>query len=143
MGVRVPLRIRCGERSVTVSALLNSGFESSEPDLAAPVEVAEKLGLWPPREFELESVATAGGEVQLAYIRSKCVAELLGEEGEVLASSKANILVNPHLDEVLVSDYLIDELGIVVISFRRGLWRHKSDSPDKVRGKPREKLGEG
>ena len=37
--------------------------------------------------------------------------------------------MNPLVDEVLLSDVAIDELGIVSISFGRGLWRHKVDTP--------------
>ncbi|WP_237698220.1 hypothetical protein [Thermoproteus uzoniensis] len=35
----------------------------------------------------------------------------------------ANVLVNPHIDEVLISDYLAGELGIVILDPRRGLWK--------------------
>jgi hypothetical protein len=34
---------------VEASALLNSGFESDEPDIVIPVSIAEKLRLWPPK----------------------------------------------------------------------------------------------
>ena len=34
---------------------------------------------------------------------------------------------------LLLSDYVIDELGIVVLSFRRGLWRHIRDPEGTVR----------
>ena len=32
-----------------------------------------------------------------------------------------------------MSDYAIDELGIVAVSFRRGLWRHVSDTASTIR----------
>lgn len=49
MGVRVSLKLRVGRREVTLSALVNSGFESDSPDIAIPVNTARELGLWPQR----------------------------------------------------------------------------------------------
>ena len=53
--------------------------------------------------------------------------------GQVKSDVACTLVVNPHVDEVLLSDYATDELGIVAISFRRGLWRHVSDPPSVVR----------
>lgn len=39
----------------------------------------------------------------------------------------------PYVEEVLLSDYLIDELEIIPISFRKGLWRHKTDNESIIR----------
>ena len=132
MGVRVRVRLEVGDRAMEVPALLNSGFESDEPDVVIPVEVAEALGLWPPSGFRLEEVSTAGGDVRVFTFPGRGrVRLLLGTDYE--PEITCNILVNPHVDEVLLSDYVIDELGIVVLSFRRGLWRHKGDPEDMVR----------
>jgi len=132
MGVRVRVKIEVGDRSVELPALLNSGFESDEPDVVVPVSVAEALGLWPPHSFRLEEVATAGGDVRVfVFPRQGRIRLLLGTDYE--PEITCNILVNPHVDEVLLSDYVIDELGIVVLSFRRGLWRHKEDPEGTVR----------
>ena len=132
MGVRVKVRIEVGDRAVEVPALVNSGFESEEPDIAIPVRVAVALGLWPPRDFRLEEVDTAGGGgLVYASPRPGKLRLLLGTDYE--PEITCNILVNPHIDEVLLSDYVIDELGIVVLSFRRGLWRHVRDPEGTVR----------
>lgn len=45
MGVRVRVRIKVGGKAVDEIALVNSGFESDEPDIAVPVSVAQKLGV--------------------------------------------------------------------------------------------------
>ncbi len=45
MGVRVRLRIGIGDSSVITSALINSGFESDEPELIIPPSLAEVLGI--------------------------------------------------------------------------------------------------
>ena len=53
--------------------------------------------------------------------------------GEVKSRSPCSLVVNPYVDEVLLSDYLIDELGVVPVSFKRGLWRHRSGPEGVVR----------
>ena len=98
-----------------------------------PLTLARELGVWPPpREVKSEDVFTAGGEVTLYVLDVPARIQLLAG-GEVKSEARCIIVVNPHVDEVLLSDYVIDELGIVAISFRRGLWRHLSDPPTTIR----------
>lgn len=130
----IGIRIICGDKHIETLALVNSGFESGQPDLAVSIDVAKKLGLWPPKEFKLETFSTAGGEASVYRIEDpSCHVELIDDE-EILSRSRCDILIDPYLDEVLISDYLSDELGIIVLSFRRGLWRHYKDPSDKIRG---------
>ena len=60
MRIRVKIRIIVGEKSVITSALVNSGFESEEPDLCIPLGLAKLFNFWPPKELYSEEVATAG-----------------------------------------------------------------------------------
>jgi len=125
MGIRVRVKLLAEGREVETAALASSGFESSEPDICVPLGLARRLGLWPPARFESEEAVTAGGEVPLLRLPVEAEVQLVAG-GEVKSRSPC-IIVNPYVDEVLLSDYLIDELGIVPVSFRRGLWRHRSD----------------
>jgi len=59
--------------------------------------------------------------------------ELLGDFGEPLSRVIADLVVQKGLIEPLITDITIDELGIQIISFSKGLWRHKDDPPSKVR----------
>ncbi len=44
MALRVKLKMRRSETSITTSALVNSGFEAEEPQLIIPMKLAEALG---------------------------------------------------------------------------------------------------
>lgn len=44
---------------------------------------------------------------------------------------RANTVVNPCIDEVLISDYLAEELSIQIIYPRRGIWKFTNE--DKFR----------
>jgi len=46
---------------------------------------------------------------------------------------KVKLIINPYLDEPIISDHLIDAFGIVVISFGKGLWKYRSDPENIVR----------
>ncbi|RLF20184.1 MAG: hypothetical protein DRZ82_03045 [Thermoprotei archaeon] len=131
MGVRVRIRIIHGDKTAITSALVNSGFESNEPDICIPLGLAKRLKLWPSTVMKSINALTAGGEVAL-HLLGKVRLQLLAGS-EVKEDIECNALLNTQVDEVLLSDYVIDELGIVVISFRKGLWRHKSDPPSTIR----------
>jgi len=132
MGIRVKIRLLMEEKGMETAALVNSGFESSEPDICIPIDLAKRMGLWPSLKFESEEASTAGGEVSIFRLPAKAEVQLILND-EVRASFPCNIIVNPYVEEVLLSDYLIDELGIIPISFRKGLWRHRTDNEGVVR----------
>ena len=133
MGIRVKIKLLIEGKGVEAAALVNSGFESSEPDICIPIGLAKRMGLWPSLKFESEEVSTAGGEVSIFRLPVEAEVQLIVDD-EARASSPCSIIVNPYVEEVLLSDYLIDELGIIPISFRKGLWRHRTDSEGVARG---------
>jgi len=59
--------------------------------------------------------------------------QLLSEEGNVLSEADSYVLVKSGLDEPTISDALIEELGIVIVHAKRGLWRHIKDSEGVLR----------
>ncbi|OYT47936.1 MAG: hypothetical protein B6U85_03970 [Desulfurococcales archaeon ex4484_42] len=117
--------------SLVVSALLNTGFTSDELDIHLPRDVAEKLNLWPPpNDASLEVLDTAGGEV-LSYLIPRAVKLTVIEEDRTSKSIVCNALISLHEREVLLSDAVIEELEIEILSPKTGLWRFKGE--DKVR----------
>ena len=95
--------------------------------------VAEELGLRPPSGADLYSIEEASS-ISSAYLLERAVElELLNEEGDVISRVTADLVVQEELIEPLITDITIDELGIQVISFSKGLWRHVSDPPSTVR----------
>lgn len=129
--VRVKLESLRSNNSLVVSALLNTGFTSDELDIHLPRDVAEKLNLWPPpNDASLEVLDTAGGEV-LSYLIPRAVKLTVIEEDRTSKSIVCNALISLHEREVLLSDAVIEELEIEILSPKTGLWRFKGE--DKVR----------
>jgi hypothetical protein len=132
MVVRVRVRISWGGKTRNVVVLVNDGAESEEPVVVLRPEDVEELGL-PLDSFDVVEVELAVGRTQSLISRDRVVVELLDEQGNVLSSTSAYIVVDENLIEPLITDATIDALGINVISFKRGLWKHVNDPPSIIR----------
>lgn len=129
MVVYVKLRVKGrGERELVV--LVNGGAHSPEPVLVVDEITAREMG-YVAGEVAEASVADARRRVYI--VREAVELVLIGEEGEELSRVRAHLVIHPGLEEPLITDVTIDELGIFVLSFSRGLWRHVSDPPDRAR----------
>jgi len=137
MGIRVRVRIRFTPtgRVIETVALVNSGAESERPSVVVGEGEARLLGVESPEAYgaALYLVEEATARSFAYVIRGGAVLELLGERGEVLGSVTADLVIQPGVAEPLLTDAAIDELGIQPVSFSKGLWRHVSDPPGKVR----------
>jgi len=73
--VRVKLRVksRSTGREVEATALVNSGFETTTPQLLIPRRFAEILGLWPlkPGSYAVREYSSPAGLVKLYVLRSE------------------------------------------------------------------------
>jgi len=139
MACRVRVRLVKGNKEIETSALVNSGFETDAPDIVIPVELAKRLGLWPPEEVAFALLDTGGGELSAPYYESSIEMELVLDDREP-RSVLVNVIVNPHVHEVLLSDFVASALGITLLDIKRGLWRLIDDPQGKVRetAKPEE-----
>ena len=135
MAVRVRVRLRFGEKELVTVALANSGYETESPEIVLPQRAAESLGLYPrlPEGSVVEEYRAVGGVGVRAFVSGRPV------EVEVLAGDRVSRPVNaipvvtPGEDEVIISDSLIDRLGIELIRPGKGYWRFSDDPPGKVR----------
>lgn len=133
MRVRVRIVNEESNASKELIVLVNGGAESYEPVVAITPSDARDIGL-EMDDSELIEVELASGRTYALISRGRVRVELLDEGGGRIASTYACIAVDENLTEPLITDATIDELGIMVLSFRRGLWRHVSDPPTVIRG---------
>jgi len=136
----VAIRVRLGIRTrsepskeIRVVALVNSGFETDTPQLVIPMKLAVKLGLHNRlAEARIESYGTSAGPVRM-YVLPQ-VLEVWVDEPDIQSDVIVTDAVISDLEvEVLISDYLAGELEIVAEDFRRGIWRLRADSSNKLR----------
>ncbi|MGC8849547.1 MAG: hypothetical protein ACP5K1_02210 [Candidatus Bathyarchaeia archaeon] len=129
MVVRVKVKLASsGGGEVTASAIANTGFESDEPEVMVPESVAERLGLYPklPGGVEVEEYRSVGGTFKAYRIRESTRAWLVSGDRSI-GPVETVLTIVPGEDEILLSDKLIDELGIELIKPGEGLWKLRGD----------------
>ncbi len=137
LAIRIRLRIRSllDSGEVTTSALVNSGFEAETPQLLIPRSLAAKLGLWPPPpEARLIEVGTAGGPVRNYLIPNALEVHVMTGD-RVVGPVKCDAMISSTEYEVLISDVLGSELGIVILDLR-GKWRFNDEDVIRYSEKP-------
>ncbi|MEM1660182.1 MAG: hypothetical protein QXR17_03420 [Candidatus Bathyarchaeia archaeon] len=132
MAVRLKLKIVANGEVAEAVALLNSGYEAPTPQLLIPINLASKLGLWPPTNASEVILDTAGGPLRAWLYPMKAKVSVVAEETRG-REALADIVVSPLADEPLINDKLADELEIAVESFGKGLWRFTWEPKEKLR----------
>ncbi len=133
MVCRVLIKLVKDDKEVKTKALLNSGFEANTPDIAIPINIAKQLDLWPPREDAKPAIIeTGGGETSAIYYEEVVKLYLILGDREPKVVD-VNVIVNPHIREVLISDYVASQLGVILLDFKKGYWRLSDDPPNKIR----------
>jgi hypothetical protein len=121
MAVRVKIRVRSGDKEVVMPALVNSGYETDEPELLVPTNVARALGFWPEtREAVMERYKVAGGvEIGVVRLKGAAKAEVLTEDRSS-DEVKSDVVVSEGEDEVIISDKLASKLCLAIIDIGGG-----------------------
>ncbi len=138
MPVRIRIRLRALEgpragRTAELNALLSTAYIASSPEVIVPAELAEWLGLWPsPESYEQIEYYAAGEPVSFCAIR-KCAMLQVVEEDVCTKEIPVDLVISEAEDEVLLSDYVMGELGIIVLDARRGYWRFRGDPASLAR----------
>ncbi|MHA1593943.1 MAG: hypothetical protein ACTSXX_04285 [Candidatus Baldrarchaeia archaeon] len=130
MVVRVKVRIKHEDKVVESSAVANSGYETDEPEIHVPLACAKELG------FKLtglrgESYRVVGGATSV-YILGEVFVQVV-EEDKSSEWVKAKAVVVPEEYEVILSDKLLDALGIEIIKAGMGYWRFSGEPISRVR----------
>jgi len=119
--VRVKLKIKGKNKEVITSALVNSGFEATEPQLIIPLSLAEAIGVTS-MEADIEDFSVAAGNKVSGYrIKEPIEVELILEDREPI-KTQAAVTILPGEVEAIISDYLASALNIAILNPRHGDW---------------------
>lgn len=116
----VKLRNRAGGFEIEVPAIANAAYETERPEICIPMELAERLGI-KIEEASIEVYEVVTGPVSLHFLPGMLDVSLSVEDktiGPIL--SDVSIALK---GEVLLSDKLIDALGVELVEPGKGLWR--------------------
>jgi hypothetical protein len=121
VAVRVRLRVRGrNDKYVELVVLASGGAESPRPLTALDPETAAKICFKGSEGAERYEVIETSSTKEASLYPQTVVLELLDDEGSVLSSVTADLVVEEGLVEPLITDVTIDALGIEVISLARG-----------------------
>lgn len=136
MAIRLRVRLVRGGRSVDVVALVNSAYETREPEILVPPPIAGQLSVYPqlPEGAAIKEYRLADGSTTKLVRIPKAVQVYAAEEDRVVGPVEASLVVAERADEVLVSDKLAGGLGIVALDFGEGLWCFRDEIGKAIRG---------
>jgi len=131
--VQVKIKSKTKE-SVETTAIVNSGYESPEPEVVIPEPLAERLGLFPklPRGTIIEQYHSLAGVARIYYIPQAVEISVVSSD-RIQGPVVVGVAISDKEDEVLLSDRLTDALNISLEKPGEGLWRFRDESPSKVR----------
>ncbi len=136
MAIRLRLRLRSiAGKEIDVIALVNSGYETSRPELLVPSSIAQALNLYPsiPHTVEIkEYVLADGSRTRLIKIPSAVEVRVITED-RTSDSVICDLVIAESAEEPLISDKLADALKIVAIAIGEGLWCFRDELGTKIR----------
>jgi hypothetical protein len=134
MGVRVRIKVNVGNKVAETVALVNSGFETETPQILVPHKfiLSNNIDLDILGKPRIQEYDTAGGPIIMYMYPESCTVNIV-EEDRLSKSVKADLVISTIEKEVLLSDALTEELEIIIISPRKGLWKFTDDPLNKIR----------
>ncbi len=139
MGVRVKIRVKSNHGEVETPALVNTGFETDEPEILLPASLAENLGLYPPAEgSKLEEYSVVGGITFIVRSPRTIHVKVVVEDRET-EPVEAVPVISDKESEVLISDRLTSKLKISIEDPAEGTWRFRDEPLTKKRSSEKPK----
>ncbi|MEM3382233.1 MAG: hypothetical protein QXQ11_08775 [Candidatus Bathyarchaeia archaeon] len=78
VAIRVKIKVKFGGKELETSALVNTGFETDQPEILLPARLAEILGLYPPKARSiLQEYSVVGGTTAVIKSPEKIDVRLL------------------------------------------------------------------
>jgi len=124
VAIRLRLRLVRGGSSVEVTALVNSGYETLEPEVLVPPDVARGLSLYPqlPQGAMVREYRLADGSSSKLIKAPRAALIYAVEEDRTVGPVESSLAIAERAEEPLISDKLAGKLGIVALDFGEGLW---------------------
>jgi len=124
VAVRLKLKLVRNNNSIEIIALLNSGYETFEPEILVPSTTARDLFLYPrlPQGAIIREYVLADGSITRLIKIPKAVLIYVVEEDRIVGPVETSLVISEKAEEPLISDKLAGKLGIAVLDFAEGFW---------------------
>jgi hypothetical protein len=132
MTVWLKIKIRSESSEVVTCAMANTGFEGLGADIMLPMDLAKRLGLWPPENADIYAVRTASGVAPIYRLRNYVEVEIMVNDRSV-SPVELTPIISDAMEYVLLSDKALSALGIIIISAGEGLWCLRGELGSAIR----------
>ncbi|MBW8050487.1 MAG: hypothetical protein FVQ77_09140 [Cytophagales bacterium] len=132
MAVRLPIEITFCSKTVKVTAIANTGYETNEPEILMPLSLAaNQLGIKESQGKEI-TYQTAGRQ-DVEFYRFENAGICVNTDNSKSPVVTATLNTSENEVEVILNDMLVGMLGIVLVKVAEGKWRFLDDPPEKLR----------
>jgi hypothetical protein len=123
VAIRLKIRLVRGGRSIDVVALINSSYETREPELLVSTAIATRLSVYPqlPEGAVVKEYRLADGSITKLIKIPRTVQVYAVEEDRIVGSVEASLVIAEKANEPSISDKLAGKLRIATLDFRRSL----------------------
>jgi len=124
VAIRLRLRLTRGDTNTEVIALVNSGYETTEPEILVPPVTAKELHLYPqlPQGVIIKEYRLADGSTTKLIRITKAIYVYVIEDDRIVGPVESSLVIAERAEEPLISDKLASKLGIVALDLGEGLW---------------------
>jgi hypothetical protein len=126
--VKIEIRGKTSAKNILTTAILNTGYESEQPELTIPEKVGKLLGILPkaPHHATLSAFKTAGGIIDMLYLEKEANIRIVCKD-KISRFITCNLAISHFEDEILISDVAIEKLRVEIINPGKGMWRFKGE----------------
>lgn len=128
MAVRVQIAVaRKSGEALTSVALLNGGFDTGRPEILPPPAACLRLFTEIPANSHAIEATLASGTAAVLELAERVAVHVRTRDrhGPVV---QCRVCVVDGAEEVLLSDAAIDEIGVRIESYGKGLWRFDGET---------------
>lgn len=136
MAIRLKLKLKSSlNEEIETIALINSGYETSKPEILIPSTLAYSLKLYPtlPSGSEVREYVLADGTRTRLIKIPEAVEVSVVTEDRIVGPIKCDVVIAEKAEEPLIGDKLTDALQIVALAIGEGLWCFKDEIGKKTR----------
>ena len=131
MAVRLPIKIAYSSKTVEVSAIAYTAYETDEPEILVPLSFAFKQFGVSEGSGKALTYNTAGGEAKFFRFDNANICVITDDSKSVVIN--AALLASEIQEEVILNDQLVGNLGIDLVNVAEGKWRFSDDPYEKLR----------
>ncbi|PIU64534.1 MAG: hypothetical protein COS84_08265 [Armatimonadetes bacterium CG07_land_8_20_14_0_80_40_9] len=127
MAIRLKVRLEFENKKIEAVGLANAGYETDTEEILLPASLFKKY--WKGKGKEVRYL-TADGQVTTLKHIGKCKTKIITKD-KTSKEVIAELLVSAGGEEVILSDALLQSLGIILVKLKDGKWCFENEDIER------------